>query len=96
MATIYRIVYQFDAHPNDPQLVRRAEPNDCERMVAYVERRHAEDSFLDENFRFLVLSMTEQEPLLHRPAVRPGARGACYYKVGVLRSGAPIVDVDRD
>ena len=95
MSTLYRIDYAFFAHPDDSALPSHAEPPDRERVTGYLAHRHAEEFFSDEKYRFLVLSQTQQEVLSHRPAVQPGARGVCYYTIGELRSGKPVVDVAR-
>lgn len=93
MEAIYRVDYTFVAHPDDPALLGHVRPEDRQRVRSYVDQRQARGLFFDEPFRFYVFSRNDVIELTARPRMERNAQGHCYFTVGELTSGRPVVQL---
>jgi hypothetical protein len=64
-----------------------------ERVKTYIERREREWHFTGENFKFYVLSTSNNIELPHAPKIPRNIQGHCYFRLADLRSGQKIVQV---
>src|SRR5687768_1478336 len=63
MDAIYTIVRRFKSRPDAPDILKRASPEDHERLAGYIRDRYAAQFFDDEEYRFFILSQTERVKL---------------------------------
>lgn len=97
MDTLYKIDDILLLNPNNGSYKTMLENSNfeySERLLGYIEERKSKWMFeKSEDYRFYILSETEQITLKHHPKPKANNTGARYYSFAELLSGEPIVGV---